>query len=109
MTFYKTTGTIKHNFLTDDLLQYFNKHFDTDIIDLTIYNYSKKNKSLYKLIAECNGQNIKQTDTIIKNELCLDDSECEQINNNNYVLIYKDLTYDTIVDWLCFFTSKTTI
>lgn len=106
MYYYMAKGTIKHRLLSEDLSRYFFGGYDTDLIHIDIYNYTKNHESLYRLVVECNGKNIQDTKDMIANELGLDDCEVKYFEKTGYVLIYEGIKHEQIVYWYGYVKEK---
>ena len=106
MYYYMAKGSVKHRLLSEDLCKYLFSKYDTDLIHIDIYNYTKNHESLYRLVVECTGKNIQDTKDMIANELGLDDCEVKCFEKDGYVLIYEGIRHEQIVYWYGYVKEK---
>lgn len=99
MYYYMAKGSVKHILLAGDIVKYIHDSFGTDLIHIDIYNYTKNNQSLYRLVAECTGKNIQTTKEVLDFELGLDEAELKHFEKNGYVFIYEGLKYEQVMYW----------
>lgn len=106
MYYYMAKGMIKHRLLAEDLCKYVFSKYNTDLIHIDIYNYTKNHESVYRLVMECTGKNIQDVKDMIANELGLDDCEVKYFEKDGYVLIYEGISHEQIVYWYGYVKSK---
>lgn len=109
MYYYMAKGSVKHIILAKDIVKYICNNFDTDLMNIDIYNYTKNKQSLYRLVAECNGKNIQTTKEVLDLELGLDKAELKYFERNGYVFIYEGLKYEQIMYWYGYLQSKNSL